>query len=153
MLNFSDKLAMSENYFTRNIKTWKLLYTKISRTTVLVQSWQLLYGWQNGVRQHYVTLPGSTASYGERTPTCTFENHSNLRANLTNWLLTGTVHSGEWLLKHYKAPRQPFSKLCSKFSALIVWINCQNRVPLKHGFVYYRLCHYVREHDDLPMLN
>ena len=30
------------------------------------------------------TLPGSTASYGERTQTFTFENYGNLRAYLTN---------------------------------------------------------------------
>ena len=34
--------------------------------------------------RHYVTLPGSTASYGERTQTRTFENHANLLAYLTN---------------------------------------------------------------------
>ena len=31
-----------------------------------------------------VTLPGSTASYGERKQTRTFENHANLLAYLTN---------------------------------------------------------------------
>ena len=52
---------------------------------ILAQSWKLLYGWQNGTRQHYVTLPGSTASYGEHTHTCTFENHCNLHTYQTNW--------------------------------------------------------------------
>ena len=79
---------------------------------ILAQLWKL-YGWQNGTRQQYVTLPGSTASYGECTQTCTFEYNGNLHAYLTNWPLTGVVHSGEWLSKHYKTPRQPFSKLCS----------------------------------------
>ena len=51
---------------------------------ILVQSQKLLYGLQNGTRQHYVTLPGSTASYGERKQTRTFENHANLLAYLTN---------------------------------------------------------------------
>ena len=46
-----------------------------------------------------------------------------------------TVHSGEWLSRRYKTPKRPFSQA---FSALIVRINCQNRVPLKHGFVYCR---------------
>ena len=32
----------------------------------------------------YVTLPGSTASYGERKQTRTFENHANLLAYLTS---------------------------------------------------------------------
>ena len=35
-------------------------------------------------RDHCVTLPGSTASYGERTQTCTFEDHGNLHTYLTN---------------------------------------------------------------------
>ena len=35
-------------------------------------------------RDHWVTLPGSTASYGERTQTCTFEDHDNLHTYLTN---------------------------------------------------------------------
>ena len=35
------------------------------------------YGWQNGTRQYYTTLPGSTESYGKRTQTRTFENHAN----------------------------------------------------------------------------
>ena len=35
-------------------------------TDILVQL-RKSYGWQNGTRQHYVTLLGSTASYGERT--------------------------------------------------------------------------------------
>ena len=34
--------------------------------------------------RNYVTLPGSTASYGERTQTRTFENHANLLTYLTN---------------------------------------------------------------------
>ena len=34
-----------------------------------------------GNRQHYVTLPSSTASYGERRQTRTFENHANLLAH------------------------------------------------------------------------
>ena len=92
---------------------------------ILVQLWKL-YGWQNGTRQHYVTLPGSTASYGERTQTCTFENHGNLHAYLTNWPLTSAVHSGEWLSKRYKTPRQPFSiKLCSN----LLCACCLNKLP------------------------
>ena len=44
-----------------------------------------LYGWQNGTRQHYITLPGSMASYGERTQT---HIHSKITlAYLKNWLL------------------------------------------------------------------
>ena len=35
-------------------------------TDILVQL-RKPYGWQNGTRQHYVTLLGSTASYGECT--------------------------------------------------------------------------------------
>ena len=63
--------------------------------------------------QDWTALCYITWQYSELTQTCTFENHGNLRAYLTNWLLTGTVHSGEWLSKHYKTPRRPFSKLCS----------------------------------------
>ena len=109
----------------------ELLYAKISSTTVLVQSWKLLYGWQNGGRQHYITLPGSTESYGEHTLTCTFENHGNLPANLTNWLLTGTVHSEERLSKRYKKPRRPFSKLCSNLLCAYCFNNLPERGPIK----------------------
>ena len=41
---------------------------------------QKLYGRQNGSRQHYATLLGSTASYSERKLECTFEIHANLLA-------------------------------------------------------------------------
>ena len=42
-----------------------------------------LYGWHNETAQHYVTLPGSTAIYGECTQTCTFENHDKLTQRMT----------------------------------------------------------------------
>ena len=92
---------------------------------IVVQSWKLLCGWQNGTKQHYVTLPGSTASCGECTQTCTFENHSNLHTYLTNWPLTDTVHSGKWLSKHYITPRRPFSKFCSN----LLCAYCLNKLP------------------------
>ena len=92
---------------------------------ILVQSWKHLCGWQNGSRQHYVTLPGSTPSYGVHTQTCTFENHGNLHAYLTNWPMTSAIHSGEWISKRYKTPRHPFSKLCSN----LLCAYCLNKLP------------------------
>ena len=91
---------------------------------ILVQS-RKLYGWQNRTRQHYVTLPGSTASYGERKQTRTFENHANLLAYLTNWPLY-TLENGFWGV--IKCQGGPFLSFAQAFSALIVRINCQNGV-------------------------
>ena len=47
-----------------------------------------------------------------------------------------------------------FLSFAQTFSVLIVWINCQNGVPLQHGFVYCQLCHYRCGHvNDLSTLN
>ena len=53
--------------------------------TILDYSFKLwkLYGRQNRTRRHYATLPGSIESYGERTQTHIFENHTNLLTYLT----------------------------------------------------------------------
>ena len=59
-------------------------------------------------------LPDSTASYGGRTQTRTFKNHANLLACLS------TVHSREWLLRHYKTPSGPFLSFAQAFCTLIV---------------------------------
>ena len=91
---------------------------------ILVQSWKL-YGWQNGTSHHWTALCYITWQYSELTQTCTIENHRNLHTYLTNWLLTGTVHSGEWLSKHYKTPRRPFSKLCSN----LICAYWSNKLP------------------------
>ena len=45
----------------------------ITRTNSPQNKLWKLYGWQNGTRWHYTTLPGSMVSYGERTQTPTFE--------------------------------------------------------------------------------
>ena len=50
--------------------------------TILNQLWKL-YGQQNRTRWHYATLPGSTASYGEHTQTCTFENYADFNSLTT----------------------------------------------------------------------
>ena len=50
-------------------------------TDLLVQLWKF-YGWQNRTRWHYVTLLGSTESYGEHTQTRTFKNHANFNTCL-----------------------------------------------------------------------
>ena len=57
-----------------------------------------------------------------------------------NWPLTGAVHSREWLRSVTKCQGGLFLSF-AQTSAHIVQINCQNRVPLMHGFVYCRLCH------------
>jgi len=95
-------------------------------------------GWQNGVRQHYVTLPGSTASYGERTPTWQTDC----------WRALYTPENG--FRSVTKRQGSLFLSFAQIFSALIVWINCQNGVPLKHGFVYCWLCHYGCGYNDDP---
>ena len=98
-----------------------------------------------------VTLPGSTASYGERKQTRTFENHANLLAYLTNWPLYTPENGFRDVIKRQGGP---FLSFAQAFSALIVRINCQNGVPVKHGFVYCRLRNYGRGHiDDPPTLN
>jgi len=92
---------------------------ELAHTLLTIQSRQL-YGWQNGTRQHYVTLSGSTASCGERTHTCTFEiTLTCLPDKLT------AVHSGERLSRRYKTPRWPFSKLCSS----LLCAYCSNKLP------------------------
>ena len=71
-----------------------------------------LYGQQNETRRHYATLPGSMASYGERTQTSTIKNHANLLAYLANWLLYTPVNGFQ------ETPRRPFPRVCSSlFSA------------------------------------
>ena len=100
---------------------------------ILVQLWKLLYGWQNGARQHYITLPGSTESYGECTPTCTFENHNNLHAYLKNWLLTGGCTLRRMA---FELPGWPFSKLCLN---LLFCAYCSNKLP-ERGHTKAWLC-------------
>ena len=56
---------------------------------------QKLYGLQNETRQHFATLPSSMESYGECTQIRTFKTHSNLFANLANWLVY-ILESGFW---------------------------------------------------------
>ena len=129
MENKKERREPFEIYHVRNVIGRKNLIT-YGRTNELAHALlhsvvKVLSGWHNGTRQHYVALPGSTASYGERTQTCTFENHGNLHAYLTNWPLTGAVHSGGWLLKRYKMARRPFSKLCSN----LLCIYCSNKQP------------------------
>ena len=115
---------------------------------------QKLYDWQNETRWHYATLPGSTESYGEGTQTCTvtFENHPNLLAYLANWPQFTSENGFQGTIKHQGGP---FLGFVQDFSALIVQSNCQNRLLLKHSYVYYRLSiNYVSEHiDDSPTLN
>ena len=116
---------------------------------ILVQS-RKLYGWQNGTRQHYVTLPGSTASYGERKQTRTFENHANLLAYLTNWPLYTPENGFRDVIKRQGGP---FLSFAQAFSARIVQINCQNGVPQsKASWIvdYATTGVYI---DDPPTLN
>ena len=64
----------------------QFLYTlphMLNGSLLIIFLYQALFRMGLGTRL-YVTLHGSTASYGERTQTCTFENHGNLRAYLTN---------------------------------------------------------------------
>ena len=107
----------------------------------------LICDWQNGTRQHYVTLPASTASYGERTQTCTCENHGNLCAYLTNWPLTAAVHSREWLSKRYKTPRQPFSKLCLSILQCPIYKHYQSSSNQEDSFQVISLLLAVQSHD------
>ena len=73
-------------------------------------SCESFYSRQSGTRQHYTLLPGSTASYGERTQTGTFENH--LVTYLANWPLYTLQRMGFNVLISAKAAC-PSPKLCS----------------------------------------
>ena len=60
----------------------------------------------------------------------------------------------KWLLRRYKMPRWPFSKLCSSLLCAYCLNKLPERGPTKHGFVNCRLCNYGRGHiDDPPTLN
>ena len=60
---------------------------------VLIQL-QKLYGQQNGTRQHYATLPGSSTSYGKCTQIHTFKSYANLVTYLANWYHLYTPEDG-----------------------------------------------------------
>ena len=94
------------------------------------------------LHHHYATLPGSMESYGERTQTCTFKNHTNLLTYLANWPLF-TLKSGfQGAIKCQGSPFQGFAQVSS---------------ALKHNYVYCRLSinyMYVSGRiDNLPTLN
>ena len=58
-----------------------------------------LYGRHNGTRQHYATLPGSTASYGERIQSV--HSKITLTQPLTYLGKLTAVYLGEWLSRCY----------------------------------------------------
>ena len=80
------------------------------------------YSWQNRTRQHYTTLPGSMASYGECTQTRTIENHVNLLVYIGKLLCT-PEDGFQCAIKHQG---DPFLGLAHVFPALIARNNCQN---------------------------
>ena len=69
--------------------------TPMAECTLLVAK---AYSGQNGTRQHYATLPGSIASYGECTETRTIENHAYILVYIGK--LTA-VHPRGWLSMRY----------------------------------------------------
>ena len=63
---------------------------------------------------------------------------------IDHWRVLYTPENGS-SLKHCKTPSGGlFLSFTQTFSVLIVGINCQYGVLLKHGFVFCRLCHYGR---------
>ena len=66
---------------------------------------------------YYTTLPGSMASYGERTQISRVKNHSNLPAYLANWPQYTQENSFQGTIKRQGGP---FSRFAQAFSALIV---------------------------------
>ena len=144
MKNRKERGWPGKIYHARNVieRTWLHVCEQMNSPTlhwqnVLVQS-RKLYGWQNETRQHYVTLGRWRAMVSVHRPV-------HLKIMLTYSLTWQGVR---------KCQGSPFLSFAQGFSALIFQINCQNKVSLKHGFVYCRLRKYGHRHiDDLPTLN
>ena len=79
---------------------------------------------------YYTTLPGSMASYGERTQIRRVKNHSNLPAYLANWPQYTQENSFQGTIKRQGGP---FSRFAQAFSALIVH---KKTLPTTHSYVY-----------------
>jgi len=89
-------------------------------------------------------------SYGEHKEThiILFKNHANFTC------LPGKLTAVYGFQGAIKCQGGPFLGFAKAFSALIVRQNCQNGLPLRHGYVYYQLCSYVHRHvDNSPTLN
>ena len=139
-------LSREQHHHRENLITCERM-NSLYWQNILVQSWKL-YGWQNGTRQHYITLPGSAMSYVEHIQTRTFENHANVFAYLTNWPLYTLQNGFRGVIKHQGGPFLSFSQASS---VLIVRINCQNGVPLKKSFEYCQLCNYEYGNINDPL--
>ena len=101
-----------------------------------------LYDRQNRTRQHYATLPGSAASYGECTQTRTFKNHVNQLVYLANWPLYIAENSFQGTIKCQCAPllcfAQPFSVLIGK--KLPEWAPTKTRLHVLLIYQYATAC-------------
>ena len=151
--NFSDKLAISkiislkilkhENYCTRKFPKLRYLFSRESfymadRTGLDRTTLHYLAVQQAMVSVHWPVRLNITVTYAPTWQTdC--------------WRALYILEKGFWSVT--KRQGGLFLSFVQTFSALIVWINCQNGVTLKHGLVYCRLCHYGRGHDDPSMLN
>ena len=118
--NWKERGKPGEIYHVRNVIGRENLITSGQTnelahavwTGTVVQLQYLLYGWQNGTRRHYATLPGGMKSYSERTQTGTFENHVNLIAYLANWPL---------FIPENGFQGSPFLGFAEVFSALLLF--------------------------------
>ena len=98
---------------------------------IVIQSWKLLCGWQNGTRQHYVHYLGVQQAmvsvhrpvHSKITVTCM------LTWQTDRWRTLYTPANGFQSITLCQGGL--FLSFAQTFSALIVWINCQNGVPLK----------------------
>ena len=76
---------------------------------------------------------------GERTRTCTFENHTSLLLYVANWPLY-TLENGFWGITEHQG--SPFLGFAQALSASIVRMNLPEQGPTKHGMLC-RLHNYV----------
>ena len=119
---------------------------------ILVQS-QKLYGWQNGTGQHYVTLPGSTASYGECTQTRTFENYAHSLTWQTDhctlqltWKLFQALHhfSVQQVTESWAGPGNEANSVPVRVKNQETWF-----LVVTHNITWYMHTHLSATNDGL----
>ena len=112
-----------------SLASLRLHAAKISKTACISNKWSKMTFCDD---YSYATLMYTS----ECTQTCTFENHANLLAYLTNWLLFTPENGSQGAIKCQGVAFLGFAQV---FSALIVRKNCKNGLLLKHSYVYCRL--------------
>ena len=105
---------------------------------ILVQSWKLLHGWQNGTRQHYIMAVQQAMVSVHRPVHSKITVTYALTWQTDRWRVLYTPENGFRSIT--KCQGDLFLSVSQTFSVLIVRINCQNGVPVKHDLVYCWLC-------------